>query len=109
MGAGDNEAYNVSTNQWSALASDPTPRNASCFGAISGQLYNAGGGEDGSPLSLTESFNVTSNKWTTLLAMPQAAIFPAAAVANGQLYCFGGSNVDHGSGTVYANVQIYQP
>lgn len=106
---GDNEAYNVSTNSWSSLAADPTPRNASCFGSIAGQLYNAGGGENGTPLNLTESFNATSNKWTTLLAMPQAVIFPVSAVANGQLYCFGGANVDHGSGTVYTNVQIYQP
>jgi hypothetical protein len=41
--------------------------------------------------------------------MPQPVIFPASAVADGLLYCFGGANVDHGSGTIYNNLQIYQP
>lgn len=106
---GDNEAYSVSTNKWSAETADPKPRNASCFGAISGELYVAGGGSNGTPESSNESFNTGTNKWTTLSSMPQAVIFPASAVANGQLYCFGGANVDHGSGTVYSSVQIYQP
>lgn len=106
---GDNEGYNVSKNTWSGLAADPTARNATCFGAISGLLYVAGGGDNGSPQSLNESYSATSKKWTTLLAMPQSTIFPAATAANGLLYCFGGSNVDHGTGTIYNNVQIYQP
>lgn len=106
---GDNEEYNVSTNTWSSLTADPTPRNATCFGAISSVMYVAGGGDDGTPQSLAESFTLSTNKWATLLPIPQSTIFPAAAVANGQLYCFGGSNVDHGTGTVYNNVQIYQP
>lgn len=106
---GDNEAYNITTNKWSAEMADPKPRNASCFGAISGQLYVAGGGSNGTPESTNEAFNPTNNKWTTLLSMPQAVIFPASAVANGQLYCFGGANVDHGTGTFYNYVQIYQP
>lgn len=106
---GDNEAYNVATNTWSAKAADPTARNATCFGSISGLLYVAGGGASGTPESLTESFSASTNKWTTLLAMPQSTIFPTPAVANGLLYCFGGSNVDHGTGTLYNKVQIYQP
>ena len=106
---GDNEEYNVSKNSWSALTADPTARNATCFGAISGLLYVAGGGSNGTPESLTESFSATTNRWTTLLAMPQSTIFPTPTVANGLMYCFGGSNVDHGTGTIYNNVQIYQP
>jgi len=106
---GDNEVYDLATNKWSSETSDPKPRNASCFGVLSGQLYVAGGGSDGTPESTNESFNSTTNKWTTQAAMPQAVISPGSAVANGQLYCFGGSNVDHGTGTIYNNVQIYQP
>jgi N-acetylneuraminic acid mutarotase len=106
---GDNEAYDVSTNAWSALPADPTPRNATCFGAVSSLLYVAGGGGNGTPESVTESFKATTNKWATLLAMPQPVIFPASAVADGLLYRFGGTNVDHGSGTIYNNLQIYQP
>ena len=106
---GDNEVYNIATNKWSSETSDPTPRNASCFGALSGQLYVAGGGSNGTPESTNASFNATANKWTAHVAMLQAVISPGSAVANGQLYCFGGSNVDHGTGTVYNSVQIYQP
>ena len=104
---GDNEGYDVSTNTWSALTSDSTPRNASCYGALLGQLYVAAGGDDGIPQSITESFSVTTKKWTPVDAMPQALISPGSAVANGLLYCFGGSNSNQG--TVYNKVHIYQP
>jgi hypothetical protein len=70
-----------------------------------------GGGSNGSsPVTVTESFNVTTDKWTTQAAMPQAVIAPGSAVANGQLYCFGGSSTGVAlTGSVYSNVQIYQP
>jgi uncharacterized repeat protein (TIGR03803 family) len=107
---GDNEGYNVSTNKWSALTFDPTPRNASCFGSLLGQLYLAGGGANGSQQTLTESFSAGTNKWTTQASMPQATIAPGSAVSGGLLYCFGGSSTGVAlSGTVYNNVQIYQP
>ncbi len=107
---GDNEGYNVSTNKWNALTFDPTPRNAGCFASLLGQLYVAGGGNNGSPQTLTESFSASTNKWTTQASMPQAVISPGSAVSGGVLYCFGGSSTGVvGSGTVYNNVQIYQP
>ena len=105
---GDNEGYNVTTNKWSALTADPTPRNASCYGALSGQLYMIGGlNKAVQAVSLNESFSVTTNKWTTQLAMPAAAVWPAPAVANGQLYCIGGQSTFRGA--TIGNVQIYQP
>jgi uncharacterized repeat protein (TIGR03803 family) len=107
---GDNESYKVSTNTWSGLTADPTARNLSCFGVLSGQLYVAGGANSSaSPINLTESFNLTSDKWTTLLSMPDAVIGAGSAVANGQLYCFGGGNSVSSGGTIYNYVQIYQP
>jgi len=104
----DNEGYNVSTDAWSPLQADPSPRHASCFGVISGNLYVAGGYDANlSPdaISLTESFNLTS--WTTLSPMLKATSFPASAVGNGMLFCFGGE--DSFSGNVLNNVQVYQP
>jgi N-acetylneuraminic acid mutarotase len=118
---GDNEGYNSTLNTWSNLAADPTPRQASCSAAISGLLYSAGGsgaGTFGTPLSVVESFSATAKKWTTLSSMPQAVLGPGSGivnivtngVANNMLYCFGGSNDGRlGQGTVYNNVQIYQP
>jgi uncharacterized repeat protein (TIGR03803 family) len=107
---GDNEGYNVSTNTWSSLTADPNPRNASCSGALTSQLYVAGGLNNGAPqttTSVNESFSVNSKKWTSQAAMPTAALWQGSAVANGLLYCFGGqaSNL----GAVINNVQIYQP
>lgn len=107
---GDNESYNVSTNTWSALAADPSPRNASCFGTLTGQLYIAGGLNNGTPqiaTSVNESFNLGSNKWTSQAAMPTAALWQGSAVANNLLYCFGGQAGNQGA--VLNNVQIYQP
>jgi uncharacterized repeat protein (TIGR03803 family) len=107
---GDNEAYNVSGNTWSSSTVNPNPRNASCYGALTGQLYVAGGLNNGNPQAATtvnESFSVSTHKWTTQRAMPSAAVWPASAVGNGQLYCIGGQASFQGA--VVANVQIYQP
>ncbi|HET6178397.1 MAG TPA: hypothetical protein VFE61_15795, partial [Candidatus Sulfotelmatobacter sp.] len=77
---GDNEAYNVSTNKWSALTADATARNAACYGAISGQLYVAGGHTTAGVVGLLESFSATGNKWTPHASMTQSVIAPGSAV-----------------------------
>jgi len=108
--SGDNEAYNASTNKWSALTADATARNAACYGAVSGQLFVAGGHTTAGAIGLSESFNLATNKWTTNTSMVQATIAPGSAVVAGQLYCISGSSSDlNGQGTLYPNVQIYQP
>jgi hypothetical protein len=108
--SGDNEAYNIATNKWSALTADATWRNAACYGAMSGQLYVAGGHTTAGAVSLTESFNLTAHKWTSLASLRQATIAPGSAVVGGQLYCISGSSSDLiGQGTLFPNVQIYQP
>ena len=96
---------------WSALTPDPQPRNGACSGAVNGLLFVAGGG-NGSAFqeSVNESYSLTGNKWTTLASLPQATIAPGSAVAGGQLYCISGSSSGGiGQGTLYNNVQIYQP
>jgi hypothetical protein len=107
--AGDNEGYSATKNSWSTLTADPTPWQAGCAASISGLLYFAGG-TSGTLLSVNESFNATTDKWTTLTSMPLAVVGPGSAEMNNLLYCFGGSNNGVlGQGTVYNNVQIYQP
>ena len=109
---GDNEGYSATTNSWSALTSDPTPRQAGCAASVAGRLVFAGGtaGASGSPLKVVESFSASTNKWTTLASLTKAVIGPGAAEVNGLLYCFGGSNNGVlGQGTVYNYLQIYQP
>jgi uncharacterized repeat protein (TIGR03803 family) len=106
---GDNEGYNAVSNSWSNLTADPTPRQAGCAASVSGRLIFAAG-TNGTPLNTVESFSAASNKWTTLDSIPQAVVGPGGAEVNGLLYCVGGSN--NGGlfqGTVYNNLQIYQP
>ena len=108
---GDNEAYDSTKNSWSSLAPDPTPRNGSCSGVVGGLLVGSDGNTDNAgAISLNESFNLTKNTWKTLSSMPQTATDPGSAVYKGQLYCFGGSSYGISfQGTIYSNVQIYQP
>ena len=105
---GDNEGYNPSTNSWKSLKSDPVPRHDSCYAAISGTLYIAGGGL--SPVTTNESYSISSNSWTALSSMPVATTAPGSATAGGQLFCFGGGDSTAPTGGSYYNfVQIYQP
>jgi len=105
---GDSEGYNVSTNTWTSLNSDPTARAFACFGTIGAQFYVAGGNDSQGPaLSVTESFKLSKNAWKTLASLPQPAIDPGSAVYKGRLYCIGGWNAWNGN--YLNNVQIYQP
>ena len=108
---GDTEAYNATTNVWSTLSADPTFRNGACAGAIGGSLYASDGNDNSNnAIVKNESFTLSSNKWTTLTSMPQAVTDAGPAVYSGQLFCFGGASFANAfRGTVYNNVQIYQP
>lgn len=108
---GDNESYNASTNTWTTLLSDSVHRNGACAGAIGGNLYAAGGNDNSNnAFVVNEAFNLAANTWTSLTTMPQTVTDAGAAVFNGQLYCFGGSSFANAfHGTVFNNVQIYQP
>lgn len=104
---GASEGYSVTNNTWKQLTADPNPRQQSCFAAINGQLYAAGGAGSTTVLSLNEVYNLTSNSWTTLAAMPNALSTPGTATVGGRLYCFGGAA--HNLSSIYNYVQIYQP
>jgi N-acetylneuraminic acid mutarotase len=108
---GDNEAYDVATNTWTSLASDPNPRNGSCFGEIAQKLYiSDGNASDNDPIAVMESFNLKKNLWTSLAAMPNTVTDSGSAVYKAKLYCFGGGNdAVPPNDTVYDYVQIYQP
>ena len=97
---------------WSLLTGDSNVfRNGACAGAIGGDLYVSDGNDNSNnAFSVNEGFNLTKNAWTTLTTMPQIATDAGPAVYNGQLFCFGGASFANAfRGTVYNNVQIYQP
>jgi N-acetylneuraminic acid mutarotase len=108
---GDTEGYSAAKNSWTSLASDPTARALPCYGTAKGSLFVAGGANfSGNAISTNESFKLTKNKWTTLGSIPQAVTDAGSAVYKNVLYCFGGGSFTvQFNGTVYSNVQIYQP
>jgi len=108
---GDTEAYDVATNTWKSLASDPAQRNGACSGVIGGLLYVSDGNASGNnPISVMESFNLKKNVWKNLAVMPDTVTDPGSAVYKGKLYCIGGgNNAVPPNDTVYNFVQIYQP
>lgn len=103
----ESEGYNVKKNIWTELTPDPTARQQSCFAAIKGQLYVAGGFANGTTLSVNEAYNAKTKSWASLAAIPNAVQTPASATVGGRLYCFGGSSA--GLGNIFDYVQIYQP
>src|ERR1700733_1818789 len=108
---GDTEAYDVATNTWTSLKSDPNPRNGSCFGEIAQKLYVSDGNATGNnPIAVMEAFNLKKNVWTSLAAMANTVTDPGSAVYKGKLYCIGGGNwAVPPNNTVFDYVQIYQP
>jgi large repetitive protein len=107
---GDNESYSVSDNSWSALKDDPQPRDEACSAAIGGELFVAGGVDDGSsPLSLTEAYNVTTNVWESKASIPRPVTYAAGGAYKNLMYCFGGGSSNVFTGTYYNNVQIFKP
>lgn len=105
---GESEGYSVKKNAWTQLTPDPTARQQSCFAAIKGQLYVAGGYGTGTTLSVNEAYSAKTKSWTTLASMPDAVLTPGSATLGGRLYCFGGASNVH-IDNVLDDVQIYQP
>jgi len=105
---GDSEGYSIKKNSWAGLTTDPTARQQSCFAAIKGQFYVAGGYGTGTTLSVNEAYNAKTKSWTALASMPDAVLTPSSATVGGRLYCLGGASDVH-IDSVLNYVQIYQP
>ena len=86
------EAYDPTTDKWTAKALIPTPRCCFAVGVVNGILYAVGGA---SPhiTSAVEAYDPTRNIWTVKAPMPTARFNHAVGVANGILYTVGGINL----------------
>lgn len=83
------EAYNPTTNRWTAKAPVPTPRYGHAVGVVNGILYAVGGALEGKGATV-EAYDPTKNRWTVSTPMPAGRSLLAVGVVNGILYAVGG-------------------
>jgi N-acetylneuraminic acid mutarotase len=115
------QAYDLSTNTWSTLASMPqATRGAAVAVGKNGLIYVIAGTKGGvSPsccLSNTQVYNPITNTWMTKAPIP-THVWEAAAAAgdDGKIYVFGGTkqgdgnDYTFGGDTALTMVQIYDP
>ncbi len=98
------EAYDTSTNSWSAKAPLSSPRNALAAVALGGKIYVLGGRADGTPsnLALVEVYDPVVNTWSSKSPLSIITGGLSAALVNGKLYAV---NWDYG----YTTVEAYDP
>jgi N-acetylneuraminic acid mutarotase len=83
------EAYDPSTNTWTAIAPMGTARSALAATTLNGKIY-ALGGWDGYRLNIAEAYDLRTNTWTAIASMGTRRNYLAAATLNGQIYALGG-------------------
>jgi N-acetylneuraminic acid mutarotase len=86
------EAYDPTSNAWTAKAPMPTPRVHAAIGVISGILYVVGGDSenDKNANGPVEAYDPIRNVWTAKAPMPTNRSRFGVGVANGILYAVGG-------------------
>jgi N-acetylneuraminic acid mutarotase len=89
------EAYNPTTDTWTAKAPMPTARAGLAVGVIDGVLYALGGGCEGiargNPMPTVEAYDPDTDSWTTRAAMPTVSCGGlSAGVVKGILYTVAG-------------------
>jgi N-acetylneuraminic acid mutarotase len=81
------EAYNPTTNSWTAKAPMLTPRMKFAVGVVNGTLYAVGGAGF---IGTVEAYNPTTNAWSMKAPMPSARFLHSVEVVNEILYVVGG-------------------
>jgi N-acetylneuraminic acid mutarotase len=108
------EAYDVTSNTWTAVAALSTARGFAAVVADSkGIVYAIGGGTDVSCVATAsvEAYDPTTNMWTARAPLPTPQAIQSAALGrDGRIYTFGGevggNSCQSGSA---ANTFIYDP
>jgi N-acetylneuraminic acid mutarotase len=99
------EAYDPSTNTWTAVAPMPTPRSHLGVAVIDGIVYAVGGQSGTNHLATVEAYDPAANQWTTRAPMPYELGALAVVALGGKLYAIGGSGAYSG----LAAVEVYDP
>ncbi len=106
------DAYDPTTDTWTAKASEPTPRAYAASGVIGGKLYVAGGcvnADCGVGYSdVLEIYEAATDTWTVGHPMPTKRAQAAGGVIDGKLYVAGGFQMC-GPCTPLSTLEVYDP
>jgi N-acetylneuraminic acid mutarotase len=101
------EAYDPTTNKWTAKARMPTPREGLAVGVVDGILYAIGGISapvGGRILDTVEAYDPRTDTWTVKAPMPTHRSGLGVGVVNGILYAVGGMG-----GVPLSTVEAFDP
>ncbi len=110
-------SLNITTGQWKARVSMPTPRNSHAAAVIDGEVFvvggrrnvmTSGGRLEIENLDVLEAYNPKTDTWRRLAPMPEAQGGLAAAAMNGKLYVFGGEQFSPDT-KVFSSCWTYNP
>lgn len=83
--------YDTALDTWTELAPMYMPVMGPAAVCYQGNIYVAGGADDGALYNLFGIFNIASNTWTSGSALPQAIFLAAAGAWDGKIYLTGGA------------------
>jgi len=106
---GINEAYDPTTDTWTAKAPLPVPRQLGGTNAAvaNGIIYVVGGTPPGFCTNEADAYNPATDVWTVLAPMPTPRCWLTVVALNGLVYAIGGTN---SAGNIkYSTMEVYNP
>jgi hypothetical protein len=86
------EQYNASSGQWSGAAAMGSVRKGFGACALAGEVYLAGGGNDGGTcVSSVEKYSPSTDTWSPVPPLPTILTYHAAVSVDFNMYVLGGS------------------
>ena len=101
------EAFDPSTNSWSARASMPTTRTGPAA-VVNGLAYVLGGSftsGDNVGTTANEAYDANTDSWVSRAPMLRPRMFHSAVALAGKIYLFGGES----GGTIFDVIDVYDP
>jgi len=105
------EAYDPTTNSWSARPDRPYPGQTNgAVGVIGGTMYIAGGTDCCVEVNTLDAYTPATNTWTAKASMPTTRQLAAGGVIDGVFYVAGGLNsVGAGPHGIFGTLEAYDP
>jgi N-acetylneuraminic acid mutarotase len=108
-----NEAYDPTTDTWTAKKSMPTSRHHAASTAVDGKIYVIGGravvNSSIINLNINEMYSPEKNEWISLVPMPSKRSGIAATSYNDSIFVFGGEDAGGVDPKTYGNNELFIP